>query len=104
MENSIKNNLMMVAAYWKDRYNDEISNTIDPDKLRELNQGIDETLVLLKMSREKIFGLQYHGREHTMGFYSFFQELDNMQERLSIVKNLINKSGSRINLEDYPIA
>lgn len=103
MERERKDNLMMVAAYYDQAYRDAISDTIDAEKLKELNIGLDEVQVFLKTSRSKLHSLEHHGREHTMSFYAIYQKLDTFIEDLEKVKKLVNKTGTRINLEDYPI-
>lgn len=103
MNKDRKDNLMMVAAYYKEVYMDAISDTIDPEKLIELNAGIDEVTEMFKESRIKLHSLEHHGRQHTQGLWSIYQKLDLFVEELQDIKKLVNKQGHRINLEDYPI-
>lgn len=101
MENQKKANLMMVAAYYRELYEIEITNSIDPEKKKELLSIIDEVLLLLKMARSKTHAVEHHGREHTLSFWGIYQGIDGMIEKLTEAKKLVLKTETGFKVDEY---
>lgn len=96
-----QDNLMMIAAYYRELYSVEISNSIDPEKKKVLLQTIDEVNILLKMSRDKLHAVEYHGNEHTGGFRSLYQDLDKKLEVLAETKKIVTMQKPTFEVDEY---
>jgi hypothetical protein len=100
---NLKRNLMMHSAYWRDAYNDAISNELSNENIALVNANISEILVFLRNARKKLQESEHLGGEHTIGFYNQYRQLDDIIETLHKIFAKINKQGYRINLKDYPL-
>lgn len=102
-QKEVSNNLMMHAAHWKDKYRDSLADLINPDNKLVINENINEAVVFIKNARKKVHEIEHKGGELTQGIWSIYQELDRIAERLLQIQKEVNKEGTRINLNDYPI-
>lgn len=102
--NERSTNLMMHAAYWKEKYEDSISDLITHENKQKIDAAISEAVVYLKGAREKMHSIEYAGGEHTIGVFSIYQEIDKLMARCTEIQKKVNKSGYRIeDLSIYPI-
>lgn len=98
----ISDNLSMVSIYWKNKYEKSLADLISPQEKELINKVIQESNVMLKVAREKVFSIEHKGGRVTDGLYSIYNGIDRIMADLKGLSERVNKTEFSLDLNEYP--
>ena len=104
MKNSrdLQDAYMMIAASYKQKQDNAISDNITSDNLDKINDVFTFVIPVLKTIREKLHSIEYAGGDHTVhSMCNTYQQIDGIIDSLLKVNKKVNKLGDIIDISEY---
>lgn len=100
---TLASNLMMHSSYWRNRYNDALSDLIPQHQKDLIIREVVDLKKVLYEATVRLGRLKYKGGELTLRLGGVEFKLQECENILQSVIDEVNKNHNIINLDIYPI-